>query len=363
MKFTILGQGMAVPNFSISQEEAAEYALAYNCTTEKQRKVLPGLYRMTGVKRRNSVLLTAKEGQESRQYFLPAPKSPSDPGPTISARMMLYEQKAPPLAIEASRMALEKSGLSTDEITHIITVSCSGFAAPGVDVTLIRELGLSNTVQRVHVGFMGCHGALNGLRTARALAESDPDARILICAVELCSLHYHYGWDTERVVANALFADGSAAIVGRASNGELPDAWRISATGSCLVPDSEDAMTWSIRDNGFVMSLSPKVPGLIGTHLREWMEGWLGEKGFTLDDIKSWAVHPGGPRILSSVGQALDLDKEALNASKEILRDYGNMSSPTILFILNHLREQGAERPCVALAFGPGLMAEATLFT
>jgi len=362
MKFTILGQGVGLPPYSISQKDAVEYAKRYSCHDDEQRRILPALYRMSGVKRRHSILLSAPEGESERQHYFPEPDSPTDKGPTISARMMLYEQKAPPMAVEASRKALSDGGVKPEEVTHLITVSCSGFGSPGVDIRLMQDLGLRNTVQRVHVGFMGCHGALNGLRAARGIGESEPEARVLVCAVELCSLHYHYGWDPEQVIANALFADGSAAIVGRASNGEVPDAWRVAATGSCLIPESEDAMTWHIRDNGFVMSLSARVPDLICTHLKGWMETWLGEHGLKLDDIKSWAVHPGGPRILTSVAKALELDKEALAVSKEILRDYGNMSSPTILFIVNRLREQQAERPCVALAFGPGLMAEAVLF-
>ncbi|MCC6154308.1 MAG: type III polyketide synthase, partial [Candidatus Hydrogenedentes bacterium] len=211
------------------------------------------------------------------------------------------------------------------------------------------------------VGFMGCHGALNGLRVARGFIESDPNARVLLCAVELCSLHYHYGWNPEQIVANALFADGSAAIVATAGKGG-ENEWAIRGTGSCLVPESEDAMTWRIGNNGFIMSLSSRVPELIGSHLRPWMEGWLQQHKLTLDDVKSWAVHPGGPRILGSVVKALNLTKDAVDVSREILRDHGNMSSPTILFILNRLREANAPRPCVALGFGPGLMAEATLF-
>jgi predicted naringenin-chalcone synthase len=142
--------------------------------------------------------------------------------------------------------------------------------------------------------------------------------------------------------------------------GEGP--WQVAATGSCLIPDSEDTMTWRIGNNGFVMSLSSRVPELIGTHLRPWMEAWLKESGFTIPDIQSWAVHPGGPRILSSTCKALDLDKDAVAVSREVLKEHGNMSSPTILFILKRLRDRNAPRPCVALGFGPGLMAEATLF-
>lgn len=360
MKFSILGHGEGLPDNAVSQEDAAQYALANGCFDDEQRRVLPALYRMSGVKRRHSVLINPS-ANGNRETLFPRAETPEDRGPTIRDRMLMYEDISPRLALKSSREALENAGVAPSEITHMVTVSCSGFAAPGVDIALIRELGLRQTVQRVNVGFMGCHGALNGMRVARSIAESDPTARILLCAVEVCSLHYHYGWDTEQVVANALFADGSAALVGAASDGS-EKGWQVKDTGSVLVPDSEDAMTWRVRTHGFEMSLSPRVPNLICTHLKGWIEEWLGKNGLTVADIKSWAVHPGGPRILSSVSTALDLPKDALDVSKGVLRDYGNMSSPTILFIVNRLRQQGAEMPCVALAFGPGLMAEAVLF-
>ena len=152
-----------------------------------------------------------------------------------------------------------------------------------MDLALIRALGLPATVQRTHVGYMGCHGALNGLRVARAFTAAEPDARVLLCAVELCSLHYHYGWDPQKVIANALFADGAAAVVGVSDAAAPPEAWRVAATGSCLIPDSETAMTWTIGDHGFEMTLSKAVPRLIALHLRPWLEGWLHQHGVAVD--------------------------------------------------------------------------------
>ncbi|MCC6694100.1 MAG: type III polyketide synthase [Candidatus Hydrogenedentes bacterium] len=362
MKFSILGQGTALPPHSINFEESVEYAREAFCETEEQKRQLKLLYRMTGVEKRHTVVLDGPEGTPNRVSFFPSPNGACQLGPSIRERMAKYESEALPLAVQASQEALDASQIQPGEITHLVTVSCSGFAAPGVDIGLIKQLGLPATTQRVHVGFMGCHGALNGLRAARGFAESDPSARVLLCAVELCSLHYHYGWHPDQLVANALFADGSAAIVGAAADvvGEGP--WQVAATGSCLIPDSEDAMTWRIGNNGFIMSLSSRVPELIGTHLKPWIEGWLADFEYGIDDIRSWAVHPGGPRILSSTSKALGLDREALAVSREVLRDHGNMSSPTILFILKRLRDSKAPRPCVALGFGPGLMAEAVLF-
>jgi predicted naringenin-chalcone synthase len=206
---------------------------------------------------------------------------------------------------------------------------------------------------------MGCHGALNGLHVAAALANSTPRAKVLLCAVELCSLHYQYAWHPELLVGNAVFGDGAAALVGTA--GEQGTAWRVAATGSCVLPGSRDAMSWSISDHGFQMQLSALVPELISTHLGPWLESWLAGLGLCLHEIRSWAVHPGGPRILSAVETALNLDARATATSRDVLREHGNLSSPTVLFVLQRMMQDGAPRPCLMLAFGPGLVAEAAL--
>jgi predicted naringenin-chalcone synthase len=231
-----------------------------------------------------------------------------------------------------------------------------------VDIRLMKSLSLAPTVQRTHVGFMGCHGALNALRVACGFAGHEAGACVLLCAVELCSLHFHYGWELKRVVGNALFADGAAAVVGVPASEAPSGAWQATATGSCLIPDSEDAMSWQIGDHGFEMSLSTSVPGLIHQHLNSWLQEWLGQQDLALRDVASWAVHPGGPRILSAVEEALGLPRAATAVSREVLAAHGNMSSPTVLFILERLRQRQAPRPCVALGFGPGLVAEAVLF-
>jgi predicted naringenin-chalcone synthase len=362
MKFTLLGCGSSVPPNYLSRDDAVELVKENFCRTDRERRIVPALYRMSGVKKRHSTILTSSSGGDTvpQRTLLHPPKDDKDMGPGVSLRMAAYEQGSTALALESASKALEDAKVDALDITHLVTVSCSGFAAPGVDIHLIKKLGLRGTVERTHVGFMGCHGALNGLRAARAYAEADPSAVVLLCAVEVCSVHYHYGWDSEQIVANALFADGSASVVGAAR----PDGegWQIGATGACLIPDSEDAMTWRIGDNGFVMSLSPQVPQLIEDHLRPWTEQWLDGAGLDLESVKTWAIHPGGPRILTSAAKALGLPREALAVSRDVLQNYGNMSSPTLLFILERLRQAQAETPCVALGFGPGLMTEAVLF-
>jgi len=390
MKPIIAGTGVATPRHAIEQTDAAQLAATINCQTAVQQRILPSLYRRTGVGRRYSVLLDdGSNGCPAEQSFYWPATSPTDAGPTTHQRMEAYESHAAPLACAASRRALTDASLAAREITHLITVSCSGFNAPGFDVALIDELGLPLGTPRTHVGFMGCHGALNGLRVAKAFIDADPTARVLLCAVELCSLHHQYGWDSDTLVANALFADGAAALVCQAESsgastdevvhrsGRSPDhtaaaesaggshrqrpAWRLLDTGSTLVPDSTDAMAWRIRDHGFEMVLSPHVPQLIEANLGRWLRGWLEPHGHAIDAIGSWAIHPGGPRILDACAAAAGLTPEQLAPSRGVLRDFGNMSSPTVLFILQRLRHQQAALPCVLLGFGPGLAIEATL--
>jgi len=358
---TIRGVGLAVPPHIMTQEAGAELASEVICRTEQQQRVLTALYRKSGVSKRHTVL----PHTIARNWL---PDSPSgDPkdrpqtlGPTTAERVQYYAEHAPPLAQQAARLALADSCVQASQITHVVTVSCTGFDAPGVDTALIAGLDLAPTTQRLQIGFMGCHGAINGLRAAQAIAAANREARVLLVAVELCSLHYRFNWEPQRLVANALFADGAAALVG---GGKPRDScWAVAATGSCLIPESQHAMTWRIGDHGFEMTLDASVPELIQRHLRPWLVKWLGEHGLNLGSIGSWAIHPGGPRILAAIEESLELPKDATAVSREVLSQFGNMSSPTVLFILDRLRRANAPRPCVALGFGPGLFAEAALF-
>jgi predicted naringenin-chalcone synthase len=367
MSLAIRGLGTAVPTNSMSQAVALAVAERICCRTEEQVSVLPSLYRQSGIDTRHVVFTEGivhdvlNGTSETRSVFLPRAEA-DDLGPSTSQRMRRYAEDALPLAVHAAGQALGQAALPPEAITHLVTVSCTGFSAPGLDWGLIDNLHLAPTVQRVQVGFMGCHGAINGLRVAQAFTDSQPEARVLLCAVELCSLHYFYGWEPKKLVANSLFADGAAALVGIKEDFAGEDAWRVTATGSCLFPKTAYAMTWDIGDHGFEMSLSTRVPGLLAAHLRPWLQRWLGQHGLDLASVGSWAVHPGGPRILNAVEECLGLPPEALADSRAVLAEFGNMSSPTVLFVVDRLRRQQASRPCVALAFGPGLVVETALF-
>jgi len=366
MSLSILSIGTAVPDTVVTAAQAEAVARAL-CNSPNGAAWLPKIYAGTGITTRHLSITRAvlddviAGSKHSGSAFLPT-GDVDDAGPTTARRMVHYAEHATPLALKAARQALERSTLASRDITHLVTISCTGFQAPGVDVALIKGLDLALTTERTHVGFMGCHAALNGLRVARGFADADAASRILVCAVEVCSVHYHYGFDAQRAVANSLFADGAAALIGVPDSEGPDDAWRLAASGACLFPDSEAAMSWSIGDHGFVMTLSRQIPALIGRSLAPFMIGWLARHGLALADVATWAVHPGGPRIVTAVEEALGLDTSATAASRAILDEYGNMSSPTILFVIDRLRRGNAPRPCVAIGFGPGLNAEVALF-
>ena len=358
----VLWIGTAQPSSRLTQARTAQIARAICLYTDEQSRRLGILYERTRVRHRASVLSDENGHAGDWQRFYHTAVDSTDRGPGTGARLDAYARHAVDLASESSRAALSGADCGPERITHLVTVSCTGFVAPGVDIGLIRSLGLRPTIARVHVGFMGCHGALNALGVATAFAGRDPEARVLVCCVELCSLHFSYGAAMEQMIANALFADGSAAAVVAAHGASSPGTHGILATGSCLFANSEDAMTWRIGDHGFEMTLSPRIPEIIGEGLRPWLQAWLGEQGLGIGDVRSWAIHPGGPRILEAVGESLGLTDEHLAASRHVLGECGNMSSPTVLFILDHLWRTGGGGPSVAIGLGPGLVAEAALF-
>lgn len=360
MSAALLGLGTATPGRSVTQQRAAELAATYVPGGAEQQRLLKVLYRRTGVETRGSVVLGGTPQVPAPGPLFPPPSEVGDRGPGTRARMEVYEREAPLLALAAAGKALIDSSLPAERISHLVVVTCTGFVAPGLDVRLVRELGLPPSVARLQVGFMGCHGAFIGLRAAAALAATDPSARVLMVAVELCSLHFQYGWEPEQVVANALFADGAAAAVIGPEDAAV-GALRLASHGSWLAASTEEAMTWRIGDQGFQMTLSAEVPQRIRDSLREQIVPWLGANRLALEDIGSWAIHPGGSRVVTAVGQALELSPAALETSRSVLADHGNMSSPTILFVLERLRRELAPRPWAAVAFGPGLTTEAML--
>jgi len=354
----ITGIGVSVPEISIAQDLAMLHAQSFCCSDDHQKKVLEGLYKRSGVESRASVL--GQELHSQAPSFFTLPDNTPFNGPSTSSRMEKYNRNVLPLALASASHALEDANLKPSEISHLITVSCTGFFAPGFDIGLIKSLPLNNSVSRTHVGFMGCHGAMNAIKLAASIVTAQRSAKVLVCAAELCSLHFQYGWNSSDIVANSIFADGSAAVVIEGITEKKNPIWEIIGYNSHIIPESEDAMSWTIGDNGFKMKLSTHVPDLVVKNLPGWLANWLQSFGLSMKDINSWAVHPGGPRILDAVANSVNLQVDYLQPSRDILRRHGNMSSPTILFILDLLRFKTTVST-VVLGFGPGLTIEGLL--
>jgi len=363
MSLALLGIGTATPARHIAQTDAADLAAAFTDPEPGQGRVLAAIYRQTRIRARGSVLLDDPGAAAFAQTFFP-PRAECEPGgPSTQARMDRYASEAGPLAAAAAARAVASAGIDAGSITHLVTCSCTGFASPGFDLDVAAALGLSAAVARTHVGFMGCHGGFNALRVADAFVSARPESVPLVVCLELCSLHFQYGSRSDVVVANSIFADGAAAVVGAAAARRPAHGptWVLERQWSSILPESRAEMGWRIGDHGFEMQLSAAVPATIARHLPGAVATGLAEVGLGPDDVGAWAVHPGGPRVLTAVEEALALSPEALADSRRVLAEHGNMSSATILFILERLLCGAAPGPCVAMAFGPGLTAEFAL--
>ncbi|MGA7206152.1 MAG: type III polyketide synthase [Specibacter sp.] len=292
--------------------------------------------------------------------------------PSTKVRNDLFTEESTKLFIEAAAKAVAGcAGITADDVTHVITVSCTGFFNPGPDYKIVRALGLNPSVQRYHLGFMGCYAAFPALRAAKAFCEADPGAVVLVVTAELCSLHVRTSNNPDTIMGSSLFADGAAAAIVTAR--ELPVAGPLVVLDhfeTVLTPVGEDSMAWNIGDEGFEMVLDSYVPHIIDDHIVGALEPLLAHApdlaAAPYRDIRHWAIHPGGRSILDKVEAKLELTPEQLVPARETLRNFGNMSSATVMFVLKHIMELPAEKAqesICAMAFGPGLTVETGLFT
>ncbi|MFM9853188.1 MAG: type III polyketide synthase [Sphingomonadaceae bacterium] len=343
---SLVAVGTAVPAHDI-HSAFVDWAQA-RLGDDRDTKLFARMAKRSGIDHRWSVLPVGKTGG-----------SPVDPGgfyassplPSTAPRMVLYAQHAPDLALAA--VANLSAQTDIRGITHIVVASCTGFVAPGIDQIIAARLGLAASVERLLIGFMGCYAAIAALRAARHIVRSDAQARVLVVTVELSTLHLQSDVELESLLAMLQFGDGAAAALVVADAQGLG----IDSPFAHNLPDSADLIRWVIGDEGFAMHLSGEVPGRIMTALRDPATQAVMTGGVPAQSINAWAVHAGGRSILDAVAAALDLDTAALDPSRTVLQDYGNMSSSTLMFVLARLFDQRPARG-VALAFGPGLAAE-----
>lgn len=355
MTARIASIGTAVPVTSVSQQDLGAFFAGQPLVDRLTQRRRTAVFSATGIDKRHTVL-TGLSGSPDGTFI-------ADDGtlltPTTRVRNDLYRLRAPVLAAHAARDALVSGGIAADRITHVVTVSCTGFFAPGIDYHLVQDLGLPRTVVRTHLGFMGCAAALPALRLASGMTAAHPDAVVLVVCVELCSIHITASPDPEQIVASAVFADGaSAAVVTADDHDGLPGGIMLDRFATALTDEGESDMYWTIGDHGFEMTLSAEVPRIIGREIRNVVDAFLGNEPHP----HTWAVHPGGRSVLDRVETGLELPASAMAVSRSVLRDYGNMSSATILFILHRLMHDPAVTgPIATLAFGPGLTVESAL--
>ncbi|MGY5871826.1 MAG: type III polyketide synthase [Candidatus Thorarchaeota archaeon] len=351
-----------VPEKFYTQEFALEFLLKLAGDSEKKRSFLTRLYKGTHIRKRHSVIDDYDKDPSEYTFY---PKNPQLlPEPSTAQRNDLYIKEAKRLTLKASKQLLDETPeFDKSKITHVITASCTGCVAPGLDFFLVRDLGLNPSIHRTNIGFMGCQGAFPAMKQARDICLAHPDARVLVVNVELCSVHMQQSEELDIVVSNAIFADGiSAALVSAHKDDVKGSKYSMEKFATAFASDTENDMAWRIGDHGFLMKLSIYVPKIVQENIKPLMDRLFETSGIKQDEIDIWAIHPGGRSILEKSQEALDITKEDLDSSYKIMYEYGNMSSATIMFVLEDILKDSAKQGKVfAAAFGPGITVETGL--
>lgn len=363
MKSSIIAIGTANPDYCFDQQLISEFMSRAARLSPSETTKLKALYRASGIGKRYSVIPDFGGGPENYSFFPTTPDM--EPFPSVKDRMQLYKKEALPLAIRAIDKCLKSApDLRLSDITHLITVSCTGMYAPGLDIEIVQALNLSPGIQRTCINYMGCYAAFNALKAADAFCKADPDTRVLIVCVELCTIHFQKSKDPDHLLSNALFSDGaSAAIV--SPEGIEGKNLELSGFHCDLEPQGKKDMTWHISDFGFEMTLSSYVPELIRSGISNLTKKLLERLSSNQESISLLAIHPGGKRILEVIEEELKFPKIANLPAYKVLKEYGNMSSATLFFVLKELlktlTQEDSEKNVLSFAFGPGLTLESMI--
>lgn len=375
--------GTAVPDTVLRQDDAREIFRSQSGRSALARRLIGATFDASAIDTRRTVIDEFNRPSSGQATFF-NPKDGAILSPSTATRNEIYNREAPALGLRAAAQALnEFPGLDSSEITHVVTVSCTGFSAPGLDIALVSGLGLRHSTRRMNVGFMGCYGAFPALHHATAVCSSEPDAVVLVVCVELCSLHLRGSDDPDTILSSSLFADGAAAALisahdltskadtSRAAGAANRRRLEIAAMETVVTQEGSEHMSWTIGDLGFEMVLSSYVPRILEANIADALEPLRRSRPDLVPGPwaeLTWAIHPGGRSILDRVQTALGLEENSVDASRAVLREFGNMSSATVLFVLqrllHHVADNQADQNSVicAAAFGPGLTVESALF-
>ncbi len=353
----MLGIGTAVPAHKLDQLDTAQRLAEALQETPDAARWARRLFKQCGVETRYTCEPALFEPAASNRYFAQLSRLPV---PTTSQRMATYKQSSVPLALRAASAAVADARVSSSVLTHLITVSCTGQFLPGLDAALTKALGLRDSINRIPLTFLGCAAGLKAIGLARDIVRGQPDAAVLVVCVELCTLHIQPSAAKEALFGASFFGDGASACVIGATEDDDRDVFELGKPTSALLPEGEGEMVWEVGDHGFDLYLSSRIPALIGRYLPKRLAGLLDPQD-TWPGI--WAIHPGGKGIIDALESELGLEDEHTRYSRGVLRDFGNMSSATLLFVLNAIRlakraEDAPRTEGICLAFGPGLSCE-----
>jgi alpha-pyrone synthase len=354
--------GIANPKNKFEQATIAEFMVKAMQLDELEARKLKALYRATGIESRYSVL---EDYGRSAEFDFYSNNENMEPFPSTKDRLSVFRKQAVGLSVESVNACLSKlPGFVVEDITHLIVVSCTGMYAPGLDIDLIKQLNLKPTVERTCINFMGCYAAFNALKLAQTFCDSKPDSKVLVVCAELCSIHFQKINNEDNWLANSLFADGAAALLVEAKARHGLNL-KQEAFYCDLAMNGEQDMAWSVGDLGFEMRLSSYIPEVIRGGIKKLTDSLLAKLSKKLEDVSYFAIHPGGKRILEVIEEELGLGKEQNKFAYQVLRKFGNMSSPTVLFVLHEMCasfngvDHGKE--ILSFAFGPGLTLESML--
>jgi predicted naringenin-chalcone synthase len=364
MMSRIISIGTAVPQYGTKQSSILDYMLsAYNDDTASRKLNL--LFKHSGISTRYSAVPDFNNPNSADLFF-----TGNNGSPTVEERLDVYKDKAVMLGIDAIKDSFQKidTSIAEFEITHLITVTCTGIYAPGLDSELMNHLNLPNEIFHVAINFMGCNAAFHALKLSEMITKTDENAKVLIVCVELCTLHFKPKDNHDNLLSNTIFGDGaSALIVTSEAYASLHKKSGLEIKGfySILLNRGKDLMGWNINPVNFEMILDSKVPEFIGEEINEIVLKASRKLNIATEAIDNWAIHPGGKKILDTIKQQLHMDDSDLVQSYKVLNDYGNMSSPTILFVLNEIlkTKPKPDETIFSIGFGPGISIETALFS
>lgn len=361
MKSAITAIGTATPAHKQNQQIAAEIVIRALQLKPLERRLLKSIYKSTGIENRYSVMGDFCKQPGEYEFF---PNDTSAPFPSTAARMNVYKANALPLALQAIKNCFAQYPVTLSSITHLITVSCTGMYAPGLDIEITEQLALNSSIKRTAINFMGCYGAFNAIKVADAICQADENAKVLVISVELCTIHFQKNGAMDSIFSNAIFADGAAAVCIEAQP-KNKKHFLLESFHCDLLPQHRKEMAWHIADSGFDIVLSSYIPQAIQSGIANFTQRLLDKQAISLADIDFYAIHPGGSKILKACEQALNITEADNRYSYDVLRDYGNMSSATVLFVLkaiwDNINEDDRHKQIFSCAFGPGLTLEAML--